>query len=236
MSKLIGNIPQEKQEKRGWTVKVNGIVIEELLPKSMGVEHLGIFNPRFGELAYGLTPGGWDGLGFHELGGGGSVIAPFVEKDGVLHIGMVKQNRPFQGGVVLNVPRGFLNPGEAHFQAAKRELEEETGYRPANDRVFLLVGDPANPNSAFFDTSEPGEGVKFFAFEVLSSEVEPDPDNKALLRFKAGVLEPASKAAKDANILGCSFHPWEEAVAVSDMFTNTATARLLGHLKRQGKK
>jgi hypothetical protein len=56
--------------------------------------------------------------------------------------------------------------GEPHRSAARRELIETTGYDPA-DRVAELGGDPANPNSALFDTCAPGRGVRFSGLRLI---------------------------------------------------------------------
>ena len=56
---------------------------------------------------------------------GGVVILALKENDTIL---MVKQFRYPIAQTVLEVPAGKLEAGEDPFEAAKRELEEETGY------------------------------------------------------------------------------------------------------------
>lgn len=56
---------------------------------------------------------------------GGVVILAFKDEDTIL---LVKQYRYPIGETVLELPAGKLEKGEDPFEAAKRELEEETGY------------------------------------------------------------------------------------------------------------
>ncbi|OLA78142.1 MAG: hypothetical protein BHW55_02420 [Candidatus Melainabacteria bacterium 35_41] len=56
---------------------------------------------------------------------GGVVILAFKDEDTFL---LVKQYRYPIGETVLELPAGKLEKGEDPFEAAKRELEEETGY------------------------------------------------------------------------------------------------------------
>lgn len=56
------------------------------------------------------------------------VIVPFVDPT---HLVLVKQYRRAIDRVLIEFPAGMMNPGEAHLEAAKRELKEETGYSAA---------------------------------------------------------------------------------------------------------
>lgn len=201
------------QKKRGWTLTLNGAVVSE-------VEYLSLTNPRFGKLEYGLTPGGWDAWSFHEVGGGGSIIIPYAEIRGQIYIGMVRQNRPNQGGEVWNVPRGFLAFGENHFGTAQQELEQEVGY--VSPELELLAGKPMNPNSAFFLT-QGDEGVRAYALHVLESQLVDG--GTAGWAFNPKILRPISKSAE--LIFGCRFFTCQQASEVGDMFTLAGMARLL---------
>ena len=56
---------------------------------------------------------------------GAVVILPFL-RDGRLVL--IENRRIVVGRTVLEVPAGTLSPGEDSWAAARRELEEETGY------------------------------------------------------------------------------------------------------------
>ena len=232
MTTLIQKVPVEKNAKRGWKVEIDGKPVDQ-------VEKISITHPNFGELAYGMTPGGYDGWAFRENGGGGAVIVPYCIIHEMLRVGLVEQQRHNQGGKVLNVPRGFLSPGETHFQAAAREFTEETSLSVAPNEIVALEGTPFNSNSAFFETVVEGDGVKCYAIKVDESLLQraSDSDFGASRMFKPGVLkaDPASQKAKLAEqILGCVFIPARDATLQGDMFTAAVVARLAASLGRIG--
>ncbi len=207
------------QTKCGWSVKINGKVIDD-------VAHLELFNPRFGTLTYGDV-GGYDSWNFHENGGGASIIVPYVIFRGYLFVLMIEQDRPNQGGRVWNLPRGFLDPGEIHRGAAIRELEEETSIRSTK---LIRLGSPVNPNSAFFVTSGEGEGAHFYRLKVEESQVKSEHESvdgliKGPLIFSEGIIRPIPKTAE--RIFGRKFFRYEEALAVGDMYTVAAVGRLV---------
>lgn len=70
---------------------------------------------------------------------GASAILP-VKEDG--KIVFVKQYRHPIGEYVLEIPAGTLKPGEDPESCARRELEEETGYKPG-ELIHLLTVYPA---------------------------------------------------------------------------------------------
>jgi len=57
---------------------------------------------------------------------GASAIVPFLDDEEVL---LIQQYRHAAGGTIWEVPAGKLDPGEHPEDCARRELEEETGYR-----------------------------------------------------------------------------------------------------------
>ena len=61
------------------------------------------------------------------------------------HVVLVRQFRFGTRQVCLEIPGGMIDPGEVPLDAAKRELEEETGYTA---REWRLLGTSA-PNPAF---------------------------------------------------------------------------------------
>jgi ADP-ribose pyrophosphatase len=65
---------------------------------------------------------------------GAAAVVPLEDDGSVL---LVRQYRHAAGGYLLEIPAGKLDPGEDPEQCARRELEEETGYRAA--RLDFLV-------------------------------------------------------------------------------------------------
>jgi ADP-ribose pyrophosphatase YjhB (NUDIX family) len=204
--------PLQPTTSRGWSARINGVDLPELL-------ELELRSPRFGSLRYGLSMLGYDTWNFHEVGGGGAVIAPYSVLDNELFVGVVQQVRPNQFGEVWNLPRGFLDNGELHAAAAVRELREETGLLA---HAFLLPGEPVNPNSAFFVTA-PGEGVRFYAAQVPAERARRD------------VLGPGQitlpLTAQEEGISTLRFIPWQQAMSLADMFTVAGVGRLLAYLR-----
>jgi ADP-ribose pyrophosphatase len=64
---------------------------------------------------------------------GAVVIVPFIAKDKIL---LLRQFRYSAKGDMLEIPAGTLEKGERPLTCAKRELEEETGFR---GRKFTLL-------------------------------------------------------------------------------------------------
>lgn len=58
---------------------------------------------------------------------GAAAVVPVADDGSVL---LVRQYRYATGGWLLEVPAGKLDPGEGPETCARREVEEETGYRP----------------------------------------------------------------------------------------------------------
>lgn len=220
----VSPIPEEERGRRGWVLEVNGEVVPDVRSASLTQTTMHV------RLEYGKTPAGYDGLALEEPGGGGSVTIPFVEIDGEVYVGLAIENRPFSGGRVPNVPRGFLDPGESHFEAATRELGEEMQYESVKKDVELLEGEPMNPNSTFFVTIGPDQGVRFFKLEVDPNEVmvtedSENPENK-VFEFNPGVLKAKVGDRLGERIYGSRFYHWTKAVKVKDMFTSAGVARL----------
>lgn len=71
-------------------------------------------------------------------------VVPLLDEDTVL---LVRQWRYGIQEVSLEVPGGLVENGEAHRETARRELEEETGYRAGT--IERLGG--VHPNPALFD-------------------------------------------------------------------------------------
>jgi len=207
----------------GWELFVDG--------QKVPAREVSLVNPKFGEVRFGAAPiGGYGTWGFEEVGGGGSVLVPYFKApDGQLYVGLVEQPRPFMSEQpVWNLPRGFMNLGESHFQSAVREAGEELGFDEAG-RVFQLLGGPGNPNSTFFvtrglnpDGSE--KGIRFYGVQFDPREVVRD-DAGDIWRFRPDVVRPVSPSAE--KIMGSSFVPWSAAMQLPCMITNVGVGRLL---------
>lgn len=222
---LLRAITEAEQAERQWEVKLDG----KLVPSPSLIE----LSSRFGLLRYGWTAGGYDGWTFRETNGGGVVVVPFALVERELLIGVIEEHRPNQGGKVLNAPRGFMDPGESHAHTAARELREETGL--PNGEVEELAGLPMTPNSAFFETEQPGIGVRVFARELPASWLQRCSDRWEVSSSHVAT-DAASLQARAREAIGkLLFVPWTEAVMVSDMFTVAGVARLLGALRRSGR-
>lgn len=109
---------------------------------------------------------------------GGVVIVAKKLKDTIL---LVKQYRYPIGETVLELPAGKLEYGEEPFPAAKRELEEETGYRAktwqnlgyinttpgiCNEKLYLYLASDLE-----FVGEHPDAGEIIQAFEYKIQEV-----------------------------------------------------------------
>ena len=207
-----------------WRLYINGKPVD-----MSNVRHVAL-KSQFGVINFGADEKlGYNSVAFEETGRGGAIIVPFVCLNGrqvvrpdqphdSLLVGVIEQYRNKQGGMVLNVPRGFVQEGEEHDETATRELVEETGLQ---GRPFLLPGHPLNPNSAFFETGADG-GCKVYGFCLTADQVEIDI---------TGVVFPITDelpADKTGELIGkCRFIPIAEALRLGDMFSVAGAARLL---------
>lgn len=233
----ISNISTESevQAKRGWFLEINGEKLDTPIEKAR------LVNPKMGvEVEYGQRQEGYDGFILKEPGGGGSVTIPYYHRNGELFIGVVAESRPTATDgkaeeKVLNVPRGFMDPGQDHFQTAQKELSEETGYEPISKRIVSLPGEPMNPNSTFFVTGK-DKGVHMYGVQVYDFEIakinESENPVDAEYGFDKEILTPTSKIGE--KISGSKFIHWTKAIALNDMFSVAGVGRLLGmqHAKK----
>lgn len=108
---------------------------------------------------------------------------------------VVRQYRAAVGDWTLEIPAGRLDPGESPLEAARRELEEETGYRAAHWRHVR----------SFFPA--PGflsEKLHLFRAEELEAVPgggsDADPDEELEVRW-ATAEELAAEPNSDAKTL-----------------------------------
>lgn len=218
----------ETQARRGWKAIVSNEVVDgpissvELVNERMGITF---------RLAAVTSPDGkflYDAPEIHENGGGGVVTTPYAMIDGKLMIGVVGQNRPLAGGFMEENPRGFLDNGETHEEGALRETREETGLDNIKSRI-IQTGSEINPNSAFFNTSKPGEGVSFFSVEVNQDELTlmSDEDGNTYWAFTETIRSQAEGDKVAERILTSRFVPVSEARQSKDGFTLIGVGLLL---------
>lgn len=237
---LFTDLTQKDAENPEWLVEIDGGII----PYAKGAR---FFNPARGlEYRLGRRIDGFVGVIDHEPGGGGAVIVPWVEINGVLYVGLLKQRRVTQNMYfdIWNVPRGYMDPGETHFEAASREFSEETGFKRPEKRIVLLGGAPVNSNSAKQDTSRALEGARFYHFEVYTHEiikvtvqVQQDYqdisaiETKELYAFNRAAITSVSNMAE--RIMGCYFLPYDFAMRVGDLFTRGIVGTLKVELEER---
>lgn len=211
----------DEQAKRNWEVWVNGALVETVTEVVLRNEERGI------TVRYGKRAENYDGIQIFDPGG--PVTIPYVMgPDGKILVGLVREYRSGLGGFVENVPRGMLDKGETHDQAAVREMQEETGYKAIGRRVVMLIGG-LNANSAYIDTSRTvDDGAAVYAVPLRRSELEQvvDNDGNIYYVFPKHVRDQAEGDSAGERILGSRFIPLEEALKSRDMFTSAAVGQL----------
>ncbi|ROZ81395.1 NUDIX hydrolase [Pseudomonas neustonica] len=112
--------------------------------------------------------------GFHwvEENGASNGAAILAVLDGHSAL-LVWVQRPAQGERMLEIPRGYGEPGESSLQCACRELQEETGYRAAPEQLTRLGR--YRPNSAILTSC-----VDLYLAELTSSDQVGRPDREVL--------------------------------------------------------
>ncbi|MGD0548094.1 MAG: NUDIX hydrolase [Terracidiphilus sp.] len=108
----------------------------------------------------------------------GSVVILAVDKSKSKKdpwIVMERQYRHAAGGFLWELPAGKLEPGEDALVGAKRELEEETGYRAEKWRPLVEY----YPSPGFL-----GESMKVFLAEgLVAGDAHPEEDEQIELRL-----------------------------------------------------
>jgi len=80
-----------------------------------------------------------------------------IDDRGIVHL--VRQHRPAIGQTILEIPAGLIDQGETAEEAAIRECEEETGYKPAALKKLIRYAQ-AEGYSSGFTTLFMGTGLK----------------------------------------------------------------------------
>lgn len=226
-----GHLPRDAR--RDWVLiheKADGTTTE--LDFTGG--RLSFIHPHLGRFTYGLAAdGAWDQLSYAERAGGGSVLVPFVETSGRIHVGLITERRRYQTstGAARGVPRGFVEEGETHRAAAVREGDEEAGLGPLGDRVFPLDEDaePMNTNSAYVETWDllgdgRPKGTRFFACRLAARELRHTPEGALSIdATSVGINDPE----RIRRLQELRFETIEAATRRGDAFTRAACALLL---------
>jgi ADP-ribose pyrophosphatase len=119
---------------------------------------------------------------------GAVVILPVLDAE---HIVLLRNHRPIVGEVLWEVPAGTLEPGEALEEAAKRELQEETGYTAnlwnslgylfaspgvLNEKLHLFVARELTPGLTKLEADEEMQSVTLSVADairmVLTGEIK----------------------------------------------------------------
>jgi len=109
---------------------------------------------------------------------GAVAVLPFLDAGRII---LVKQYRYPVKQLTYEIPAGKLDPGESVVACVKREMAEETGYRPKKVKSILSYW----PTPAFSD-----EVIHIFvATDLVGAEQSPDEDE-----FIAPVVMPFNRA------------------------------------------
>jgi ADP-ribose pyrophosphatase len=124
---------------------------------------------------------------------GAAAIVPVLENGDVL---LIRQYRYATGGWLLEVPAGKLDPGEDPEHCARRETEEETGYRPKELRplgwVWTSPGFLDEKIWLFLATGCEATQLSMDEDEVL--EIERMPLRDAVEKAKSGEIHDVKSA------------------------------------------
>lgn len=121
---------------------------------------------------------------------GASAIVP-MKQDGT--VVLIRQFRHAAGGFIYEIPAGKLHPGEDPLDCARRELEEEIGYRPKNlefiTSIFTAPGFTDEVIHIYKATGLQRGQQKLDQDEVL--EVLEWPLEKAIAEIQNGTIRDA---------------------------------------------
>jgi ADP-ribose pyrophosphatase len=130
----------------------------------------------------------------------GSVAIVGVTTDG--NVLLLRQSHHAIGRTLLGIPAGTLEPGETPEACARRELEEETGYRAGqliqlasyytspgytNERLTIFYAKDCEPAGGEIDPDELIR-VATMRLTAISSLLEPGPDQLQDAKTLIGLL------------------------------------------------
>lgn len=141
---------------------------------------------------------------------GGAAVLPVLADGRIL---LIRQLRPAVGGWVLELPAGRLEPGEPPEACARRELQEEVGFRPGrlerlgemfssvgfcNERIHLFLARELAPTAQAVEADEFIEILPLTLAEALALLDRGEiPDGKTALAL---LLYARSLAAAPAEV------------------------------------
>ncbi len=121
---------------------------------------------------------------------GASAVVP-IKDDGT--VVLIRQFRHAADGFIYEIPAGKLNPGEDPLECARRELEEEIGYRPGNlellTSIYTAPGFTDEVIHIYKGTGLVKGEQNLDADEVL--EILEWPLEKAIDKIKDGTIQDA---------------------------------------------
>lgn len=123
----------------------------------------------------------------------GAVVLVAVDAGKVL---LVRQYRHPTGGELLELPAGTLEPGEDPADTARRELQEECGYRPRRlEPLGRLYAAPGYSSEVYhFYRAEDLEPSRLPADDDEQIEIVRMPVDEAIQRARAGDFDDAKTA------------------------------------------
>ncbi|MBR1892527.1 MAG: NUDIX hydrolase [Lachnospiraceae bacterium] len=139
------------------------------------------------------------------LHGGASAVVPVMEDGKIL---MVRQYRPTVERATTEIPAGKRDSGEDFLEAAKRELEEETGYKAGkmehlitvitaiaycNEKIEVYVASDLTKTKQHLDDDE---FIEFRSFDIeelaqmiYRGEIQDSKTIAALMAYKNKIEE-----------------------------------------------
>jgi len=143
---VMGEVPEGTVNPWAKPARIAG---EAMGVQGIHIRFLECEHTKFGVLVMGQRPEGYAAWVFRETGGGGAGTVPYTfDQFGRLWVAALSEKRPNMGPLpVLDLIGGFIDPGETHQAAARRETAEETGLDLRV--VFKIEGMGINSNRAF---------------------------------------------------------------------------------------
>ncbi|MDR3112722.1 MAG: NUDIX hydrolase [Elusimicrobiota bacterium] len=130
---------------------------------------------------------------------GAAAVLAFIDTENIV---MVKQYRYPVGQITYEIPAGKMDKGERPEICAKRELEEETGYKPKTLEKLISFC----PSTAFSN-----EILHIFiSFDIEKGNANPDDDefvSKEIISFKTAFeMVKSGKILDSKTIIALSLH------------------------------